>query len=74
MKIEPIAIECFEQARSDYSKLGKPVPPETMAYIMGLSQAESLKRIADALDGLSPNGSVLYWLETIASAASAGRS
>lgn len=38
------------------------------------SSAISLKRIADALDGQSPNGSVLHWLETIASAANAGRS
>lgn len=43
-----------------------------------LSKAISLKRIADALDssddGGRPQGSVLWWLETIASAANAGRS
>lgn len=45
---------------------------------IALSQAISLKRIADALDssesGGRPQGSVLWWLETIASAANAGRS
>lgn len=43
-----------------------------------LSSAISLKRIADALDssdaGGKPQGSVLWWLEMIASAANAGRS
>ena len=42
------------------------------------SIAISLKRIADALDssdsGGRPQGSVLWWLENIASAANAGRS
>lgn len=41
------------------------------------SIAVSLKRIADALDssedGGRPQGSVLWWLENIASAANAGR-
>lgn len=36
-----------------------------------LSAAISLKRIADALDSQSPKGSVLHWLEIIASAANA---
>jgi hypothetical protein len=53
VKIEPIAAECFEQARADYLKLGKPVPPETMTYLMALSQAESLKRIADRLETIT---------------------
>lgn len=42
-----------------------------------VSMAISLKRIADALDssgdGGRPQGSVLWWLETIASAANGGR-
>lgn len=42
--------------------------------VVALSTAISLKRIADALDHQSVKGSVLYWLEQIASAANAGRS
>jgi hypothetical protein len=38
-----------------------------------LSSAISLKRMADAMTGPSVQGSVLYWLETIADAANAGR-
>lgn len=38
-----------------------------------LSIAVSLKRIAEAMDGESPKGSVLFFLDTIASAANAGR-
>lgn len=49
--------------------------PELCAH---LSIAISLKRIADAFDasdsGGRPQGTVLWWLETIASAANAGRS
>lgn len=45
---------------------------------LALSTAISLKRIADAFDssedGGRVQGSVLYWLEIIASAANAGRS
>jgi hypothetical protein len=43
-----------------------------------VSIAVSLKRIADAFDssdsGGRPQGSVLWWMETMASAANAGRS
>lgn len=46
--------------------------------MVAVSQAVSLKRIADALDsseaGGRAQGSVLWWLEMIASAANAGRS
>lgn len=45
-----------------------------LASFAALSTAISMKRIADALDSESVKGSVLYWLEIIASAANAGRS
>ena len=48
---------------------------DTDAEHMVSSIAISLKRIADAMDNPgSEKGSILWWLETIASAANAGRS
>jgi hypothetical protein len=55
------------------SAMQAPVGSDIPAFCM-VSIAISLKRIADAIDSESPKGSILYFLETIASAANAGRS
>jgi len=51
---------------------------ESLGEAAQISAAISLKRIADAFDcsfdGGRPQGTVLWWLENIASAANAGRS
>lgn len=44
----------------------------SVPHVAALSTAISLKRIADALDSPRSQGSVLYFLEQIASAANAG--
>jgi hypothetical protein len=51
MTFESIAQIVFEKAREEYGNNGEPIPQATMLYIVGLSQAASLKRIADALWG-----------------------
>lgn len=62
----------------DFRQVAKNLEPDAWAGGDGLepfviSAAISLKRIADALDSESAKGSVLWWLENIASAANGGR-
>lgn len=63
--IEDAAAACFLKAHEDHLAVGKTVPPETMAYIMGLSQAISLKRIADALWGTEGTSGLLQLLNPL---------
>jgi hypothetical protein len=66
--MEPEAAEMFEQARKEWGALGRPVPPHTMEQIIGLSQAASLKRIADALWGTADTAGIIELLNGVEAA------
>jgi hypothetical protein len=51
---------------------GEATPELSTNEVATISAAISLKRIADAIDGQSPDGSVLYWLASIAHSANPG--
>ena len=70
---EPVAQSTVE-AFSALAKEGEMVTDIQCLSPAFHSIAISLKRIADAMDGQRPEGSVVWWLEQVASAANAGRS
>lgn len=65
MRLEPTAVEMFEFARDAWGKKAEPVPHEQMMHIIAISQAESLKRIADALWGTEGTSGVIELLNGI---------
>lgn len=65
----PEMLEPHAKAILDAIADGRAPASMTASEAISISIAISLKRIADALDSESPRGSVLYYLEQLASAA-----
>jgi hypothetical protein len=61
----------YEKIEQEAMSLPAAFDPHERAQV---SVAISLKRIADTMESQRPQGSILYWLEMIASATNAGRS